>query len=202
MKDVIEIGLRYIGIGETGRKQLIEYYNENCFPLVAPERRYRMGLNDDWCAMFTSVVAHMAGATPEAFPFEVSVYYQYMGAKRLGMSDDSPRFLRRGDMVIYNWGVRGGYNHVGFVESTVGDRLNVLEGNYNGTVGIRNVARSSDALQGFVLLDRQTIRGDDTKRLYDLAHRVLRGEFGNGRDRMDALGDDYYPVQEIINNMG
>ena len=201
MKDVIEIGSRYMGIGETGRKQLIEYYNENCFPLVDPQRRYRMGLKDNWCAMFTSVIAHMAGATPETFPFEVSVYYQYMGAKRLGMVDDSPRFLRRGDMVIYNWGVRGGYNHVGFVESTVDDRLNVLEGNYNGTVGIRNVARSSATLQGFVLVDREPMKGD-LSRLYDLAHRVLRGEFGNGSDRVKALGNDYPAVQEIINNMG
>lgn len=200
MNDVIEIGMRYIGIGIVGRQQLIDYYNEHCLPLVDPKRRYRMSLNDDWCAMFTSVVAHMAGATPETFPFEVSVYYQYMGAKRLGMVDDSPRFLRRGDMVVYDWGIRGGYNHVGFVESTLGDRINVLEGNYKGTVGIRNVARSSPSLQAFILLDRQPPQGD-IDRLYELAHRVLRGEFGNGRERMEALGDDYYPVQEIINRM-
>ncbi len=201
MKDVIEIGLQYVGIGEQGRKELIEYYNQHCFPLVEPSRRYRMGLGDDWCAMFTSVIAHKAGYTKETFPFEVSVFYQYGIAKRLGMVDNSPRFLRRGDMVVYDWGIRGGYNHVGFVESVGESTLQVLEGNYSKTVGIRTIRRSSASLQGFILLDRQPVK-NDVGRLYDLAHRVLRGEFGNGEERIAALGVDYEGVQEIINNMG
>lgn len=35
--------------------------------------------------------------------------------------------------------------------------------------------------------------------LADLAHRVLKGEFGTGSDRKAALGDKYYKVQRIVN---
>lgn len=204
MSKIIEIGMRYLGIGKTGRQQLIDYYNQHCLPLVDPKRRYRMSLSDNWCAMFTSVIAHKAGATPETFPFEVSVYYQYMRAKQLGMADDSPQFLRSGDMVIYDWGVRGGYNHVGFVESIAGNYLNVLEGNYKGTVAIRNVARSSKALQGFILLDRlepETGIKTDSVDYDKLVADVLKGVYGSGAERVKRLGEHYPEVQRRINKL-
>ena len=37
--------------------------------------------------------------------------------------------------------------------------------------------------------------------LYAEANDVIKGSYGNGTDRRDALGDEYGIVQYIVNNM-
>lgn len=63
----------YIGINAERKRGLMNYYNENCAHFVKPSRRYYIKDGDNWCAMFTSVIANMYGLSPDQFPYEVSV---------------------------------------------------------------------------------------------------------------------------------
>lgn len=204
MKKIIDIAKEFLYIDNAGKEKLISYYNANCFPLVDRNRRYMMRSNDDWCMMFCSVIAHKAGYVKDNFPYEVSVYYATQKAREQGLYTADPLSLRLGDMVIYDWGYRGGYNHVGFITEIIGDYLKVIEGNYSNTVKIRTVKRSSKALQGFILLDRLNpeteIKGDSVD--YDkLVTEVLKGNYGNGPERVKKLGKHYSEVQKRINEL-
>lgn len=204
MSKILDIAKSYLGIGNAGRKKLINYYNINCFPLVDSNRRYMMRSNDEWCMMFCSVVAHKAGYSKDNFPYEVSVYYAVQKARELGLYSTDRTGLRLGDMVIYDWGYRWGYNHVGFITEFADDYLKVIEGNYSNTVKIRTVNRSSKALQGFILLDRLEpefeIKSDSVD--YDkLVTDVLKGYYGNGDERVKKLGKHYSEVQRRINEL-
>ncbi|MGT0185544.1 hypothetical protein, partial [Salmonella enterica] len=61
----------YIGINAERKRGLMNYYNENCARFVKPSRRYHIKDGDNWCAMFTSVIANMYGLSPDQFPYEV-----------------------------------------------------------------------------------------------------------------------------------
>lgn len=204
MSKIIDIAKSYLGIDNSGKEKLINYYNTNCFPLVDRDRRYKMRSNDEWCMMFCSVVGHKTGYSKDNFPYEVSVYYAAQKAREQGLFTVDKTELRLGDMVIYDWGYRGGYNHVGFISEISDNYLEVIEGNYSNTVKIRTVKRSSKALQGFILLDRldpeSEIKTDSVD--YDkLVTDVLKGLYGNGDERIKKLGEHYSEVQKRINKL-
>lgn len=204
MSKIIDIAKEFLGIDNAGKEKLISYYNANCFPLVDRNRRYMMRSNDEWCMMFCSVVGHKAGYSKDNFPYEVSVYYAVQKAREQGLYTADKSGLRVGDMVIYDWGYRGGYNHVGFIYEIKDNYLEVIEGNYSNTVKIRTVKRTSKALQGFILLDRLT---PETEILTDsvdygkLVSDVLKGLYGNGDERIEKLGKHYAEVQKRINKL-
>lgn len=204
MKDVIEIGLRYVGIGETGRKQLIEYYNENCFPLVAPERRYRMSLNDDWCAMFVSVVMHKAGIRDNSFPFEVSCFYMLDRFEKAGqVVKGGLSQAVTGDVVFYDWNGDGVPQHVGLFVSQQNGQALILEGNKNNTVGYRTVPLDYDLVcavcRPLALVEVEA--GTEGDYIEQLARGVIRGLYGTGDARKVALGDYYGRVQKRVNEL-
>ena len=41
----------------------------------------------------------------------------------------------------------------------------------------------------------------EEKKIENLAYRVIRGEFGNGKERMEKLGENYKKVQKKVNEM-
>ena len=41
----------------------------------------------------------------------------------------------------------------------------------------------------------------EEKKIENLAHRVIRGEFGNGKERMEKLGENYEKVQKKVNEI-
>lgn len=193
-------GRKYLGANSHTHKALLNYYNWHCMKLVKPARRYKMKLADDWCAMFVSVLAHEAGQDATDFPYEVSVFYMCEIARERGQFTDGASNVRVGDLLIYDWTGRGTFNHVGVVESVGADYLEVLEGNYSNSVGIRTVKRDSKSIRGIIALGSGVLMCENT-RLEALVVRVLKGELGNGQDRRDTLGDDYEAVQSLINKM-
>lgn len=193
-------GKKYLGVDYNGHKGLVNYYNWHCSPLVKPNRRYKMKLADNWCAMFISVLAHEAGLTKDEFPYEVSVFYMCEIARERGQYSDGVKGVRVGDLVVYDWSGRGTYDHVGVVLSVGSGSLEVLEGNYSGTVGVRTVKRTSKAIRGFIALNSGVVE-DEENRISGLVVRVMRGEFGNGHDRRVGLGVDYDAVQIQINKL-
>ncbi len=197
---MIRIGMGYLGAGADVHRQLVDYYNWYCVPLVDPVRRYDMKLTDNWCAMFLSVLAHKAGLSSDEFPYEVSVYYQVEAAKDRGQYSKNIDSIRAGDLVVYDWTGRGTFNHVGIVSNVSSSSLEVLEGNYNRTVGVRTVRRTSKAINGFIALN-SGVMPTDKARIESLVMATMRGEFGNGVERMASLGSDFGEVQRIINTL-
>lgn len=191
----------FLGIGKDGKYELMDYYNNFCYLQVAANRKYKIRKTDDWCAMFTTVIAHMCGLNAHQFPFEVSVWYQAQIAKERGLWFTDPTKATPNDLIVYDWKKGNRYNHVGFVVSNEGGFLRVIEGNKNDTVGYRTVKHTSTSIQGFirVAIDDFDTGIDGDLRIAMLAIAVLKGQLGNGLERKQRLGVDYDAVQKLVN---
>lgn len=199
---MIHLAEKYLGIGRNGKLELMEYYNTNCYPQVNPKRKYKMQPNDDWCAMFTTVIAHKAGLNASNFPFEVSVWWQCEIAKQRGLYHTDVNKARPNDLVIYDWKKGNRYNHVGFVVSVGNGMLRAIEGNKSDTVAYRNIQANSALIRGFITTNYEPDLPviDYDLRIAMLAIAVLKGRLGNGNERRAKLGDDYDAVQALINS--
>lgn len=200
MNKLVDIAENFLEADEGQKRGLIDYYNEHCISLVKPSRKYKMKYDDEWCAMFTSVVAHLAGESRHHFPYEVSVYQQCLLAKERGQYLKGAREAAIGDLIVYDWLGNGGYDHVGFVANVSPDTIKALEGNKGDTVAYRNVSRHSRVIKAIIRLGNDQTTTTD-KRLESLAKRVLKGELGDGDARRVALGADYIAVQQIVNRL-
>ena len=200
MRDLVAVAEQYLGANLDVKKGLIEYYNRYCSPLVKQERRYKMKLEDNWCAMFVSVVAHKAGYTPNQFPYEVSVYYQCEIARQWGAFYVGLSGVREGDLIIYDWLNNGSYDHVGFIKTLGENHIITIEGNYSNTVKHRTLNRASRAIKGFIRLSGIE-HGSEYVTLEALAKGVLRGEYGDGAKRRKLLGANDNRVQEMVNEV-
>lgn len=202
---IVNIAAEYMGITETGIARVMSYYNENVFPLVEPSRKYRIQPGDQWCMAFCSVVAHKAGV--KRFPWEVSTYYALQCLEARGDAFTRSHDARRGDLVFFDWNGSGTPDHVGIVVSVGDDTLTTIEGNKGGTVGTRTVSHTSGALLAFAGVGRGA-GGDpvakarvEFARIEALAYAAIRGVYGDGAQRREALGADYVAVQSVVNQL-
>ncbi len=146
-----DLASKYIGIGVSGKLGLMNFYNENCARFVKPSRRYRIKDGDNWCAMFTSVIAYMYGRTKDDFPFEVSVGEQVKIALDRGIYTTRTKDFKPDDLIIFDWqGVRGWPDHVGFIKEINNGIITTIEGNYKGSVGIRKIDITSKFINGVI----------------------------------------------------
>ena len=190
---MINTARQYIGINEFQKKQLMDYYNSNIYPLIDNDRKYKIKPNDNWCAMFCSVIAHKIGRAKDNFPFEVSVYYMTRNAKRMGIFTTDLNKAQVNDLVVYDWKVDGTLNHVGILQEIGTDYIKVLEGNYSNTVKVRTVKMPNSEVYGYIKLNI----GNDAD-IEQLARNVINGLYGNGEERKKALGQYYNQVQERV----
>ena len=151
---MIDLAKPYLFADEATKLELMEYYNENCFELVKKERRYRIQPNDNWCAMFTSVMAHKAGLSADVFPYEVSVQQQLFWAKERGLFVTDWEEVQPNDLILFDWNRDGWSDHVGLVVKIDRDLVTSIEGNINGTVNYRTVSSKSKSIIGFIKVDR------------------------------------------------
>lgn len=199
---MIHLAEKYLGIGKNVKLELMRYYNENCYPQVNPTRKYKIQPSDDWCAMFTTVIAHKAGFNASNFPFEVSVWWQCEIAKQRGLYHTDVNKARPNDLIIYDWKKGNRYNHVGFVVSVGNGMLRAIEGNKSDTVAYRNIRADSPLIRGFITTNYKPDLPvvDYDLRIAMLAIAVLKGRLGNGNERREKLGVDYDAVQRLINS--
>ena len=190
---MINTARQYIGINEFQKKQLMDYYNSKVYPLIDNDRKYKIQPNDNWCAMFCSVIAHKIGRTKDNFPFEVSVFYMTRNAKRMGIFTTDLNKAQVNDLVVYDWKVDGTLNHVGILQEIGKDYIKVLEGNYSNTVKVRTVKMPNSEVYGYIKLNI----GNDAD-IEQLARDVIKGLYGNGEERKKALGQYYDRVQERV----
>lgn len=190
---MINTARQYIGINESQKRQLMDYYNREVYPLIDKNRKYKIKYSDEWCAMFCSVIAHKIGLTKNQFPFEVSVYYMTQKAKKMGIFTKKLSNAQVNDLVIYDWKADGTLNHVGILQEIGQGYIKVLEGNFSKTVKTRTVKLPSSEVYGYIKLNL----GNNTD-IEQLARDVIKGLYGNGEDRKKALGQYYEQVQERV----
>lgn len=147
---MIKLAKSFIGINVDGKLELMDYYNSNCFKLVKPSRRYKIKPNDNWCAMFTSVIAHKNGLSPDVFPYEVSVGEQVKIARERGAFTRNMEKAASGDLIIFNWNGDAWPDHVGFIDSINNGIITTVEGNFRKTVGQRHIAMNSPFIVGVI----------------------------------------------------
>lgn len=188
---MINTARQYIGINEFKKKQLMDYYNNAVYPLIDKYRKYKIQPNDNWCAMFCSVIAHKCNV--KNFPYEVSVYYMTQLAKQSGhfITDESE--VTACDLIIYDWKADGTLNHVGIITEITPTHFKVIEGNYNNTVGVRSIKRNNREVYGFIKVEHKT-----SADIEQLARDVIKGLYGNGDERKKVLGQYYNQVQERV----
>ena len=190
---MINTALKYMGLNTQGKLALMDYYNRKIYPLIDIKRKYKIQPNDNWCAMFCSVIAHKIGRTKDNFPFEVSVFYMTSNAKRMGIFTTDLNKAQVNDLVIYDWKADGTLNHVGILQEIGKGYIKVLEGNYSDTVKVRTVKMPNSEVYGYIKLNI----GNDVD-IEQLARDVIKGLYGNGEERKKALGQYYNQVQERV----
>lgn len=190
---MIELAKQYLEIGVAGKIKLMEYYNSNIYQFISKDRKYKIQPNDEWCAMFCSVIAHKKGLKPEAFPFEVSVFHMTKNAKKMGIFTSSLNEASINDLVVYDWKNNGTLDHIGILcEKGVGF-IRVIEGNYSKTVRIRTIKTPNSEVYGFI----KTGQGQKVD-IEQMARDAIRGLYGNGEERKKILGVYYDQVQKRV----
>ena len=203
---LIETATDFLNANLPTKYRIIDYYNQHCIDLVKKERRYKVQYSDNWCATFTSVIAHKCGLTKEQFPYECGVMEQVKLAKANNSFTTDVKEVKVGDLIIYDWNTDKWSDHVGFVINTNGDNIHVIEGNIKNTVGCRTIPKTSKSIQGFIkvqgvqveqMTDSKATSADE--RIANLARLTWAGEFGTGDKRKLLLGADFEAVQRCIN---
>lgn len=198
-----KIAEKYLGANRQVKYSLMDYYNLNCYQYVSPNRRYRIQRNDEWCAMFTSVIAHKAGISSEQFPYEVSVFYQYKWARDKGLFYTTPTMVTPNDLIIYDWRANGTFDHVGIVIERKGGYIKVIEGNRGDTVAYRTISENSKSIKGYIKIYAKSKDevAKDNAIIDRLAKEVIAGKHGNGLERIKSLGDHHLDVQRRVNEL-
>lgn len=189
----------YLNSGEDGKRDIRDYYNAFCAALVEPSRRYYIMPGDEWCAAFVSVVAHQSGVI-DGFPFEVSTYYQKAMLENAGDLFADPGEAMAGDLAFFDWNGSGTPQHVGIVVATDGGMLETIEGNRDNRVAFRRVNLADPVILGYGRVPQGVDREDGDTIDY-MARCAIRGQYGNGEARREALGRDYELVQARVNEL-
>ena len=180
--------------------------------------RYKMTVNDPWCATATSA-AYIASGLADIFPcVECSCGNMIELARKAGIWVENDAYVpKTGDAILYDWGDSGksdctGWpDHVGLVASVSGNTIRVIEGNMSNTVGYRNLNVNGRYIRGFItpkFSTKATSSGSGTagtsgkKSVSEIAKEVIAGKWGNGDARKSAIkaaGYDYDAVQAEVN---
>ena len=208
---LIRIAQSYLGTSQWSDDHLamVDAYNS-----VSPiPVGYRVQYGDDWCDIFVTVCGDEAGIS-HLIGRECGVprhlaWFQEQGIW-LGQA-----WPKAGDIVIFNFD-GGPVDHIGIVERVQADgSISTLEGNYNGRVARAYYDWNHEAIAGYARprydqegQESAPASSEDTSPSDDLitavAWDVIRGEYGNGEERVRELteaGYDYQTVQDRVNQL-
>lgn len=206
---------QYVGIkeGSAEHKAILAVLNNSGLCT-----RYKMTVNDPWCATASSA-AFIASGLADIFPcVECSCGNMIELAKKAGIWVENDAYVpKTGDAILYDWGDSGkgdctGWpDHVGLVASVSGNTIRVIEGNMSNTVGYRNLAVNGRYIRGFItpkFSTKATSSGNGSagtsgkKSVSEIAKEVIAGKWGNGDARKSAIkaaGYDPAAVQKEVN---
>ena len=191
---------------DGSHKEIIDVYNSHK-PLA---RGYAVKYTDAWCSTFVSAVAIKLGYT-DIIPTECGCEKHVQLFKNIGsfVEDESVK-PEAGWVIFYDWednnvgDNRGNSDHVGIVEKVSGTTITVIEGNISDAVGRRTLQVNGRYIRGYGVPKYDKEAAKPKKSIDEVAQAVIRGEYGNGRDRREALekeGYDYNQVQDRVNEI-
>lgn len=139
--------------GDATHKHIIDTYNAHK-PLA---HGYKVKYTDAWCATTISAAAIECGYT-DIIPLECSCNRMISLAQKMGIWQESDSYVpNKGDIVLYDWqdsGVgdnKGVPDHVGAVVYDAKDgKFQVVEGNKNDGVNLRNMSVNGKYIRGFI----------------------------------------------------
>lgn len=147
--DILNVARQYIGCNENDgtHKQIIDIYNSYT-PLP---RGYKVKYTDNWCAVYLSACAIMAGLA-NIIPIECSCGNMISLAKQMGIwNEDGNITPNVRDIILYDWDKKDGWpEHVGIVEAVSGNQITVIEGNKSDAVARRTIAVGNASIRGYI----------------------------------------------------
>lgn len=178
--------------GTVKHRQIIDLYNS-----VTPRPRgYKVTYNDAWCAVFATVCMDRNGGIN--VPRECSVNEMWKQCKKRAVKTPAVD-----DLIFYDWNGDNIPDHVGIIDRVGDTYILSIEGNKSHKVGSRVVKKDSSNIFGYARIARRA----DYDELSKVAKKVIRGDYGNGVTRKNALTTDGYTVaqqkeiQNIVNEM-
>lgn len=213
--DVVDRLISWLGKNEAdgSHKDIIDKYND----ILPLPRGYKVKYKDAWCAATVSAVFHSLGYD-EIFPLECGCNPMIQKAKEMHIWVENDSFIPEpGDVILYDWNDSGkGDNsgepdHVGIVLEVYKSNgyFVVGEGNYKDSVKKRTVNINGRYIRGFIT-PAYTDTGvsiavdADNKTVSELAHEVILGKWGSGKERAEKLkeaGYNYSKVQKKVNEI-
>lgn len=205
--------VQYKGIAEGSEqhKAILKVFNDSGLCT-----RYKMTVNDAWCATSVSA-AFIAVGLSNIFPcVECSCENMINLAISAGIWVENDAYVPDvGDVIMYDWddnGVgdcTGWSDHVGIVVSCDGSTIRVIEGNKSNTIGYRDIAVNGKCIRGFITPHYAaggsvTPQPSGKKSVQDVAKEVINGQWGNNPDRqkkLEAAGYNYQEVQNAVNTI-
>lgn len=158
--------IKYNGVkqGSVGHKEILKIFNDSGLC-----SRYKMTVNDPWCATTASAAYIKAGLAGQGkgkiFPcVECSCGRMIDLAKKAGIWQERDDYKPKvADLVFYDWddnGVgddKGAPEHVGIVAAVDGSVIKVFEGNKDNACGYRTIAVNGKYIRGYITPDFASI---------------------------------------------
>lgn len=183
---IVALAQEWVGLNEAdgSHKKIIDIYNsQDKLP-----RGYKLKYTDYWCAGTVSALAIACNAT-DIIPIEVSCTKQIEIAKAMDIwVEDESVTPQTGWLCVYDWqdngkgDNKGNPDHIGIVESVVGDTITVIEGNYKDAVGRRLMRVNGKYIRGYIApkYDAEPAKTTKNKQVFNLELKVLKkGSKGN-----------------------
>lgn len=192
-----EIAMKYLGArqGDKKHKEIIDGYNR----IVPLPRGYRMKYTDSWCCAFVSFVETKADLKN---PIYECSCLQFWNTAKKNKQTITAKNVQVGDIILYDWGNNGTLDHIGIITAISDKEYSVIEGNYSKQVKIRQIAKTSKEIEGFVRIAEnvsETVNRNDL--IEQMAQDVIKGKYGVGAERKKLLGDYYSEVQKRVNQL-
>src|SRR5690625_3068637 len=198
-EDVLNLARSYIGMqqGDGRHRDLINKYN-TIKPLPVS---YPMKYTDDWCAAFVTVIGDITN-TSKYIGRECGVQRFIAIFKNKGIWRGLQKPVA-GDIVVFDWQKNGWADHIGFVEAVKDNTITTIEGNTSRQVARRTYPWNDWRVAGYARpkYPISEIKTSNTS-IHDLASEVIRGEWGDGDERIKRLkkaGYDASAVQKEVN---
>lgn len=150
-KRIVEVATACIGTkeGTPEHQTIIDIYNG----YAKKVRPYKITKTDPWCAAFVSAVFIAAGH-PELVPIDCSCFYmKNTAAVRRSLRDPARYVPKPGDVILYKMDGKKVVSHTGIVSKVDGSSLEVIEGNYKDSVGVRKIKLSYKYIDSYIDID-------------------------------------------------
>lgn len=210
-EEIVNEAKKYIGFNESNgtHKTIIDGYNE----ITPLPRNYRVKYSDPWCATFVSFVAKKCKAL-DIIPAECSCGKMILKAYEMGIFEERDDYTPSiGDIILYDWNDNGkgdctGYpDHVGIVTKVNKTNFIIVEGNKSNAVSTRTLAYNARYIRGWITPNyskKLRTSVEATSDLDKICKLVIRGDYGNGAERVSrltSLGYDPQVVQARVNEI-